>query len=103
MGHCPQWATVAIGHCRKAIDAPPAGAPAEGPQPWGPKSLNPLLLDGSRREYGILVWSAADLSSCESGRKGPVMVKVFLVDDHNVAEAWSVIVRGTARSLHTPE
>ena len=28
---------------------------------------------------------------------------LFEVDDHNVAEAWSVIVRGTARSLHTPE
>ncbi|BCZ20441.1 pyridoxamine 5'-phosphate oxidase family protein [Mycobacterium senriense] len=28
---------------------------------------------------------------------------LFEVDDHNVAEAWSVIVRGTARSLRTPE
>ncbi|OBJ25378.1 pyridoxamine 5'-phosphate oxidase [Mycobacterium sp. 1245499.0] len=28
---------------------------------------------------------------------------LFEVDDHNVAEAWSVIVRGKARSLHTPE
>lgn len=28
---------------------------------------------------------------------------LFEVDDHNVAEARSVIVRGTARSLRTPE
>jgi len=28
---------------------------------------------------------------------------LFEVDDHNVAEAWSVIVRGQARSLRTPE
>ncbi|KBZ65533.1 pyridoxamine 5'-phosphate oxidase family protein [Mycobacterium colombiense] len=28
---------------------------------------------------------------------------LFEVDDHNVAEAWSVIVRGRARSLRTPE
>lgn len=28
---------------------------------------------------------------------------LFEVDDHNVAGAWSVIVRGTARSLRTPE
>lgn len=28
---------------------------------------------------------------------------LFEVDDHNVAEGWSVIVRGTARSLHTFE
>ncbi|OBB80371.1 pyridoxamine 5'-phosphate oxidase [Mycobacterium colombiense] len=28
---------------------------------------------------------------------------LFEVDDHNVVEAWSVIVRGTARSLRTPE
>lgn len=28
---------------------------------------------------------------------------LFEVDDHNVAEAWSVIVRGIARSLRTPE
>src|SRR5271169_1899090 len=28
---------------------------------------------------------------------------VFEVDDHNVAEGWSVIVRGTAHSLHTNE
>jgi nitroimidazol reductase NimA-like FMN-containing flavoprotein (pyridoxamine 5'-phosphate oxidase superfamily) len=28
---------------------------------------------------------------------------VFEVDDHNVAQGWSVIVRGTARSLHTNE
>ncbi len=28
---------------------------------------------------------------------------LFEVDDHNVAEGWSVIVRGTARSLRTEE
>lgn len=28
---------------------------------------------------------------------------LFEVDDHDVAEGWSVIVRGTARSLHTAE
>ena len=28
---------------------------------------------------------------------------VFEVDDHNVAEGWSVIVKGTARSLRTNE
>ena len=28
---------------------------------------------------------------------------VFEVDDHNVAEGWSVIVKGTARSLRTDE
>ncbi len=28
---------------------------------------------------------------------------LFEVDDHNVAEAWSVIVQGRARSLRTPE
>ncbi|WP_297775303.1 pyridoxamine 5'-phosphate oxidase family protein [Mycobacterium sp.] len=28
---------------------------------------------------------------------------LFEADDHNVAEAWSVIVRGTARALRTPE
>ncbi|CAM3309031.1 pyridoxamine 5'-phosphate oxidase family protein [Mycobacterium colombiense] len=28
---------------------------------------------------------------------------LFEADDHNVAEAWSVIVRGRARSLRTPE
>lgn len=28
---------------------------------------------------------------------------LFEVDDHNVAEAWSVIVRGKARSLRAPE
>ena len=28
---------------------------------------------------------------------------LFEVDDHNVVEAWSVIVRGMARSLRTPE
>jgi nitroimidazol reductase NimA-like FMN-containing flavoprotein (pyridoxamine 5'-phosphate oxidase superfamily) len=28
---------------------------------------------------------------------------VFEVDDHNVAEGWSVVVKGTARSLRTDE
>ncbi|BBZ73966.1 pyridoxamine 5'-phosphate oxidase family protein [Mycobacterium paraseoulense] len=28
---------------------------------------------------------------------------LFEVDDHNVAEGWSVIIKGTARSLHTNE
>lgn len=28
---------------------------------------------------------------------------LFEVDDHNLAEAWSVIIRGKARSLRTPE
>lgn len=28
---------------------------------------------------------------------------LFEVDDHNATEGWSVIVRGTARSLHTEE
>ncbi|OBH41792.1 pyridoxamine 5'-phosphate oxidase family protein [Mycobacterium mantenii] len=28
---------------------------------------------------------------------------LFEVDDHNVAEGWSVVIRGTARSLRTPE
>ena len=28
---------------------------------------------------------------------------LFEVDDHNIAEGWSVIIRGTARSLRTPE
>ncbi|OBH61512.1 pyridoxamine 5'-phosphate oxidase family protein [Mycobacterium sp. E2479] len=28
---------------------------------------------------------------------------LFEVDDHNVAEAWSVVIRGKARSLRTPE
>jgi uncharacterized protein len=28
---------------------------------------------------------------------------LFEVDDHNVVEGWSVIVKGTARSLRTPE
>nr|WP_197516020.1 pyridoxamine 5'-phosphate oxidase family protein [Mycobacterium sp. 1465703.0] len=28
---------------------------------------------------------------------------LFEVDDHNVAGAWSVIIRGTARALRTPE
>ncbi|MGB9307741.1 MAG: pyridoxamine 5'-phosphate oxidase family protein [Mycobacterium sp.] len=28
---------------------------------------------------------------------------VFEADDHNVAEGWSVVVRGHARSLHTDE
>ncbi|MEB4210198.1 pyridoxamine 5'-phosphate oxidase family protein [Mycobacterium sp. 94-17] len=28
---------------------------------------------------------------------------LFEADDHNVAQAWSVIVRGTARSLRTPQ
>ncbi|BBX65798.1 pyridoxamine 5'-phosphate oxidase [Mycobacterium saskatchewanense] len=28
---------------------------------------------------------------------------LFEVDDHNVAEGWSVIIKGTARSLHTFE
>lgn len=28
---------------------------------------------------------------------------VFEVDDHNVAEGWSVIVRGTARSLRSDD
>ncbi|OBH12149.1 pyridoxamine 5'-phosphate oxidase family protein [Mycobacterium sp. E1747] len=28
---------------------------------------------------------------------------LFEVDDHNVAEGWSVIIKGTARSLHSNE
>ncbi|MGD1173193.1 pyridoxamine 5'-phosphate oxidase family protein [Mycobacterium seoulense] len=28
---------------------------------------------------------------------------LFEVDDHDVAEGWSVIIKGTARSLHTNE
>jgi uncharacterized protein len=28
---------------------------------------------------------------------------LFEADDHNVAEAWSVVIRGTARSLRSPD